>query len=473
MNREIDADFNQALMFPPVVEQWIGNDHPARFVRDLVDSLDLEALGFYVRASEVGRPNYSVRLLLRVWLYGYFSGVRSTRKLERACLNDMGLIWLTGMNAPDHNTLWRFWLVNKKALRNIFKQSVKIALNADLVGFVVHALDGTKIMARSSKEGIWNRHNLEKALNKIDESIKEIMSQVETAQRKEQGEYRLPEELKDSLKRKEVIQASIIKLDEIERNHFHPSEPEARMMKNTRSIELSYNAQAVADQKSGMIVAQDVVSDETDMDQLVPMLDRVQENLGKVSQETLADGGYNSTIQLGLAEQRGYEVLTNGRKKELTADVEWPYHSSRFIYDQQRNCCVCPEGNILTYERTKATKSLRYQVKAYRCKSFRNCVFRERCTKDPRGRMVEITPYHTAIIRQREKRRDPNKIKLLKARKVIVEPVFAWIKERLDFRRWTLCGLENVKAQWALICSTINFKKLYQYWLDQRLILTK
>ena len=93
MIREIRADYDQLLMFPPAVDDWIGSDHPARFVRDFVDSLDLANLGFRVRESHMGRPNYSADLLLKVWLYGYLTKNLSTRGLELGCRDHMGLIW--------------------------------------------------------------------------------------------------------------------------------------------------------------------------------------------------------------------------------------------------------------------------------------------------------------------------------------------------------------------------------------------
>jgi transposase len=468
MSREIFADYDQLLMFPPAVDDWVGPDHPARFVRDFVDSLDLESLGLRVRESAMGRPHYGAALLLKVWLYGYLNSIRSSRKLERGCREHMGLIWLTGMKPPDHNTLWRFWLDNKKALRGVFKRSVRIALDADLLGIVVHALDGTKIMACSSRRAVWHKEELEKLLARVEESISDVMRQVERSERKEVGEWRLPESLQDAVERKRFIQEAIARCEEQEIKHLHPGEPEARLMKHGRTIELSYNAQAVADQKTGMVVAQDVVNDENDTSLLVPMLDLVKENLEKTAKETLADGGYASAAQIHEAEKATYSILTNpgpNEESETSDSANKPYHTSRFIYDEENNRCVCPHGNILPFERTKQSRWKTHELRIYRCRDFRECPFRSQCSSSKSGRTIEITPYHQAVVRQREKRQNPASKELLKARKAIIEPVFGWIKRNLSFRRWTVRGLDNVKAQWSLLCTTINLKKLYKYWM--------
>jgi transposase len=463
MSREICAEYDQLLMFPPAVDDWVGSDHPARFVRDFVDSLDLESLGFRVRGSTMGRPHYGAGLLLKVWLYGYLNSIRSSRKLERGCKEHMGLIWLTGMQAPDHNTLWRFWLDNKKALRQVFRQSVRIAFNADLLGLVVHAVDGTKIMACSSRRTMWHKKDLEKLLQKLDESISEAMSQVERAQRKEVGEFRLPESLQDQDERKRFIQEALRKLEEEGTKHMHPGETDARLIKAGRCTELSYNAQAVADQKTGMVVAADVVNDENDTAQLVPMLDQVKDNLGETAKESLADGGYASAAQIDSAEKSEYSILTHPGPSE--GSEEKPYHSSRFVYDEDNDRCICPHGQVLPFERTKWSRGKTHRLRIYHCRDYRQCPYRSQCSSNKRGRTIEISPYHEAVVRQREKRQDPASKELLKARKAIIEPVFGWIKQNLGFRRWTVRSLDNVKVQWSLLCTTINLKKLYKYWL--------
>jgi transposase len=475
MSHEIRADYSQMLMFPPSVEDWVGPEHPARFIRDMVDSLDLGAMGFHVPDAGPGRPGYGADLVLKVWLYGYFHRIRSTRKLEMACREHMGLIWLTGMSAPDHSSLSRFMGSNKEALSQLFKQSVQVAAKCKMIGMVVNAVDGTKIRAASSREQVVSSEDLEKMLERLDPSIADFMAEVERLEQEEIGEYKLPLGMQNALKRKDEIQRALMELQESQQKRVHHCEPEARFMKNRRSIELSYNGQAVADRDSGIIVAQDVINEETDNGQLVPMLDQVKENLGGVAQETLADSGYFSSAQIGLAQERGYGVLVNAPSSDTTASripANNPYHTAWFSYDEDRNCCICPHGQVLPYWKTKARGKNGDRVRIYRCRGHRACPHRWECSKNKGGREIELSVYLKEVEQQRLKREDAANKQLLRRRKTIIEPVFAWIKRQLGFDRWTVFGLKKARAQWALVCTVINMTKLYKCWLSRGLPLT-
>jgi hypothetical protein len=371
------------------------------------------------------------------------------------------------MTAPDHNSLWRFWRDNKKALRKIFKASVQVAVKADLMGLVVHAVDGTKLMARSSQRGMVRREDLEGLLDRLDASLEEMMRGVERAERKERGEYRLPAALQDVSRRREVIAAALAELQEAGKKLIHPCEPEARMIKTHEGFRFGYNAQVVADGTSGMIVASDVVNDESDNALLVPMLDQVKENAGSCAAENVADGAYFSSAQLGMAQERRYEVLTNessGEKSALRGSEDNPYHWSRFTYDREHDCWICPHGGKLRFQGVKEKNRSKRKVRRYRCHDFRTCAYHGECSGSKRGRTIDLNAHDLAVRQHREKRNNPVKRKLLEARKVIVEPVFAWIKRHEGFTRWTVCGLENVRTQWSLMTLTINLKKLYRHW---------
>jgi transposase len=464
---EIHADYGQLDLLPQSLEDWVGEDHPARFIRAFVEALDLEGLGFLGRKSEEGRPSYANDLLLKAWLYGYLARIRTSRELERACREHLSLIWLTGRHAPDHNTLWRFFHENRAALREVFRAGVKVAAAQGLVGMICHAVDGTKIRAVASGRTVQHRRELERALAQVDGSIAEMEAAVERAEREEAGEYRLPERLQKAEELRRAIRESLATMQEIKRDHVHPQEPEARVMKCEGRKEPAYNAQAVADAQAGIIVAATAVNAETDHAQLVPMLDEVQKNLGRVAKETVADGQYSTVQQLTEAEGRGYEVLV-GQGSEQGGVKRGAYDAANFQYDAEPDEVICPQGARLKFQGMRKKGGARAAVRSYRCPAYATCPVRALCSPGRRGRRIEISPQRAARQRQHTKRAEASGRTLLKQRKAIIEPVFATVKQAMGFRRWTVRGLENVRTQWALLCTACNLRKMYQNGVKDR-----
>ncbi len=463
MSQEIRANYEQVDLLPQSLEDWVARDHPARFIREFVDALDLVELGFRERKSEEGRPPYANDLLLKVWLYGYLGRIRATRELERACREHLSLLWLTGRHAPDHNTLWRFWAANRRALRAVFRAGVGVAAEQGLVGLICHAVDGTKIRAVGSRRTVEHRKDLEKLLARVEASIAEMEAAVEAGEKTAEGEYRLPESLQEAEKLRQAIRASLGKMQEAQRDHLHPQEPEARLMPCEGRKDPAYNAQAVADAQAGIIVAQAAVNAESDHQQLVPMLEEVRANVGVVAQETLGDGGYATAEQLGEAQARGYEVLV-APGSETGGEKRGEYDASQFEYDSARDEVICPQGQRLKFEGMKNKGRQRPVARSYHCEHYAQCPVRALCSRRRDGRRIELSPQRAAVMRQREKRRDPAKQALLRQRKAIIEPVFATIKQAMGFRRWTVRGLENVRTQWALLCAAFNLKKMHKDW---------
>jgi len=218
MSYEKRADYGVAFLFPPALEDWIAADHPARFIREFVDALDLAALGFRKREAEEGRPNYAADLLVKVWLYGYCSEIRSVRKLERACRDSVALIWLTGMHEPDHNTLWRFWRDNKRGLRKLFVQAVRVAAQANIVGAVLQAIDGTKIQAQASARRGLEKGELERWLEQLEQSFEQA---GESENQAAEGQ-RLPPEMEERRVLQERIKEALTEMEAIDREQLHP-----------------------------------------------------------------------------------------------------------------------------------------------------------------------------------------------------------------------------------------------------------
>lgn len=466
---EIRADYGQVYMFPPCLEDWLPADHPARFVRELVDSLPLERMGFKVRAGDEGRPSYAVDLLWKVWVYGYLERIRSTRQLERACRQNVALMWLTGMHAPDHNTLWRFWRDNRGVLQQVFRRTVEPAAGLGLVGMVVHAVDGTKISARASTHKAWGRKRCQRLLQELDLGIEQAMAEVEQAEASETGEYRLPAELADTMKLRDKIRGRLAELQAAGREHMNPAEPEAHMMKSGEGTRLAYNAQVVVDAAGGIIVAPEVTTEANDLGQLVPMLDKVEQQMGRVAGETVADAGYFAGKQLAAAEEAGYEVVVNLQGSSAGDQPKGEFHAAHFVYDEAQDCLRCPRGGVLEFEGTQYRNDRGYRTRRYRCRDFADCPVRWRCSRQQQGRTVKVSPYAAAIERQRHKQKDPAKAALLKRRMGIVEPVLARIKHLLGFRRWTVGGLEKVRQQWYWVCALANLMRLYPLWREGKL----
>jgi transposase len=465
MSYEKIPDRSQVFLLPPSLEDWIPEDHPARFIDAFVQSMDLQSLGFRVGHAPTGRPRYSVQLLLLVYLYCYFNRIRSLRRMEQACLENVAVMWLTGNEHPDHNTLWRFFRDNREAIRKVLKQSVRVAADSDLVGMVLHAVDGTKIEAQASCKTAYYRNKLDKALKRVDASIEEMEKLLDASKEGGIDSYRLPEELADAKKRKEKISKSLAALDEAGANSLQPTEPEARIMKCDGKKVFSYNAQAVTDDKAGIIVGDDVVTQEADSGLLAPMIDTVKDTAGDVAQTTLADKGYSSGEDLAQAEERGYEVLVNLPKNIDPADGDKPFHASRFDYDSEEDCCICPLGKKLPFQRIKKARRGEGKLRVYHCVVYKDCPERWQCSSNKRGRTIELTEHHDVVARQRVKQKVEGAKTKLGRRAVIVEPSFAFAKHALEFRRWSYRDLESIRCQWSLICATVNLRKLYAAWL--------
>jgi transposase len=465
--KKITANYHEQFLLPPCIEDWVSADHPARFIRELADQLDLAQLGFQLTEPKVGRPPYDERLLLRVWLYGYWKRVASTRKLEIACKEDVGFMFLCGQNAPDHNTLWRFFKANQKALGRLYKQTIKIAIRMDLVGFVVQALDGTKIQGACSGKGKYDKSHLEKRLEHVDQQIRELEQAVEQVhQQEETPDPSLPDQLRKARVLKEQLSQALASVEKEETKYCHPKEPEARRMRANGRYHFGYNAQAVVDEKTGIIVAADVVQEQEDHTLLVEMTKQAVDNTGQKPDTVVADCGYANASQFAEAEQETLNVLVPLPESSVPPEDQ-PYHSGHFTYEKESDEVICPQGQRLPFRRERIkNKRTGNTVREYRnTAACRECPVRSDCTKSRHGRTIDLPQGYEARQRMQKRLTDPENQKLVKKRKQIVEVVFAWIKEMGGFRRWTVWGVDNVKAQWFLVCSVINLKKIYQAWL--------
>ena len=464
MSRQIQADYETQYLFPRSLEEWVGPDDPVRFIREFVRALDLNGLRSEEETAaardSVGRPHYSLELLLSVWLYAYVYGLRSSREVERGCRTLLPLMWLAGTHQPDHNTLWRFWNRHRSKLHEIFVQSVKIAIKSGAVGMVLHAVDGTKIASRASKRSEWHRSDLEKVLKAAEARLVKIEADITAAGLAEGLDDRLPEPLQQQKTLVEKIRGSLAELDREQQDHLQPNDRDARMMMTSNGkTAFAYNAQAMVDQKTGIIVAAAVTDEANDQRQLVPMLDQVAENTGTTAETTVADRGYDTAEGLGGAAERGANVVVASKVDQRSVGA---YHAVRFRYDEERDQVLCPRGEWLDREGTKHHKQKPYAVTTYRC-HVTSCPVRSECSRNPKGRLIEVSPHHAAIVRNQKALANPEIRKLMRERSAIVERIFAEIKETLGLRRWSVAGKAKVAAQWAVMCTAMNLRRMIAF----------
>lgn len=205
-----DMDREQMWLLPPSLDELLPLDHPVRFVAEFVDALDREGwaeLGVEIEGDPLGAPAYHPRVLLSVWLYGFMTGVRSCRKLEAACRDQVPYLWLTGWQHPDHNTLWRFYQRHRQGMRELFKRTVRTAVSLELVDLSVQTVDGTKVAGNACSNRSYDADGLRRLLERVEKVISDLEAQNEAGEGV--ANPHLPRELADRKALKERVKQAI------------------------------------------------------------------------------------------------------------------------------------------------------------------------------------------------------------------------------------------------------------------------
>ena len=237
----------QMWMLTPTLDELLPLDHPARFVAEFVDALGRDAwaeLGVDIEGDSMGAPAYHPRALLSVWLYGFMTGVRSYRKLEAACRDQIPYLWLTGWQHPDHNTLWRFYKGHRQAMRKLFERTLRTAVAMKLVDLAVQAVDGTKVVANASVNRSYDAEGLRRLLDRLERAITDLEAQNEAGE--EAAVARLPEELAGKEVLREQVRQAMADLESQKRHkRINLTDADARLMKGRQGIVAGYNAQTM------------------------------------------------------------------------------------------------------------------------------------------------------------------------------------------------------------------------------------
>ena len=444
--RRYDPD--QSFLMPPSIDDWLPQDHTARFIAEVVDELlDLSAVyDSYVEAS--GAPPYDPQMMLKLLLYAYSTGVTSSREMERRCHVDVAFRWLSANSAPDYRSIARFRRRHLVALDDLFTQVLVLCSEAGLVKLGRVALDGTKLRASASRHKAMSYGRLSPRIEQLEAEVAALLAEAETtdqAEDEEFGEDKRGDEVPPELARRETRLVKMRAAKEAieveaaekaaekaagraeadgaddaavaeaaataaggatprERTQRSFTDPEARMMKTTDGFHYAYNAQAVVDEYSQVVLAADVTDQAGDVQQLIPMID--------AATGSLTDAGIETTLGVVLADA-GY----------------------------------CSEDNLQELSNAKvnavvATGRIR-----------RN----ERVPDAPRGPIPKNATQRERMARRL--RTKPGRADYAR-RKAIVEPVFGQMKTRQHAKHLRLRGLTGAKGEWTLHAICHNLRKL-------------
>jgi len=411
-------DQDTVLLMPPSVRDWVPPDSLAAFINDLVNELDLRPF-LAVHDEPRGMPPYHPALMLKVLLYGYATGVRSSRKLEARLASDVGFMYLAGQSRPDHKTISSFRRRHLGAFGGLFLQVLVLCQQAGLVKLGRVALDGTKLKANASKHKAMSYARMTEREAALAAQVQAILDEAEAVDAAEDQLYgdargdELPPELRTREGRLAKIRAAKAALEQQARERTGDqaavpapkaqrnfTDPESRiMLSKPDGWVQAYNVGIAVDDTTQVIVATSVTAETTDTRGLPALVDQIKANTGRSPRRLLADAGYCSDDNLSALEARGIDAyIALGR-------------------DQHGVTPAPPRGRIPAGLSRRERMGRKLRTKA--------------------GRR------HYA------------------RRKATVEPVFGQIKEARGFRRFSLRGLEQVQAEWLLVAAVHNLGKLF------------
>jgi len=416
----------QDLLLPPSLREWLPDDHLVYFVSDVVDQLNLSAIESVYEEDDRGQPPYHPRMMTKILLYGYCVGVFSSRKIQKRLVEDVAFRVLAAGNQPDFRTISDFRKLHLKALEEMFQQLLQLTLETGTMKLGRVALDGSKFKGNASKHKAMSYGRMEETEKRLREEVRKLLRQAAATDKEEDKRYggdRRGDELPEELQRRETRIARIReakraleerareqarsegkdakKAQPAQKAQYNFTDPESRILKGADGFVQGYNTQIAVEPAFQLIVGQQVTQAANDKQQLVPLLEKIQEQSGQKPQGVLTDSGYCSEENLKYLKKRKIEgFVATGKQK----------------HNERREPCKpgpLPKGasRVQQMERKLATQ-------------------------------VGAAVYAT--------------------RKFIVEPVFGQIKQARGFRQFLLRGLEKVRGEWALICMTHNILKFHK-----------
>lgn len=456
------ADRSKVLLFPEVLDDYITEDNPVRFIDAFVSGLDLADLGFTrAEPAATGRPAYDPADLLKLYIYGYLNRVRSSRLLERETQRNVEVMWLLSKLTPDFKTIADFRKDNLAAIKLVCREFTLLCKKLELFGGELVAIDGSKFRAVNSRKRNFNPAKLARIIKSIDERIAAYLAETEQQDASEPAVAKPSvEELQAKINRlKERRQAHQSLAEELKQSgeqEVSLTDPDSRLMSVGQGLDVCYNVQTVVDSKHKLIVHHEVTNQPDDHEHLVPMAVAAKQALEVERVEVVADKGYYSGEEVKKCEDQG--IVTYIPKPHVSPKLKKElFTKDDFRYDAATDTYTCPEGAQLTHRFTTGERKGTMQ-RYYRTTACKSCAVRSRCTENKRGRTIKRLIDEAALERMAKRLRgSPGKMKL---RSSLVEHPFGTMKRGMNQGYFLMKGLAKVGAEIGLTVLSYNIKRV-------------
>ena len=451
------TDRGQATFLPPSVEDYIGSDDQVRAYDAFVEALDFGELGIPLMPGG-NADEYYPKMLMKILVFGYAYGIRSSRKLERACHHNLAFIWLAGVLKPDFRTIGRFRGQHQEALKKVLKQCVRMCIGLEIVDGNSLFMDGTGIRANA---GIKNSRDIKSCklhIQAINERIDRLVNDNAHEDMKEEAQESLVHLKKEMLSEKKLLSAVKAFAKETGRKRMNIVDPDSVTIKSRQGIHAGYKAQVVADGKHGLVVTTEAVSHSTDINQLSRQFEQAKEVLNKKPESVCADAGYYSPQDIIKVDSDVRVVVPSPKvMHQERGHKPRPFDKDFFTYDEKNNEYICPEGKKLRFFGTHKKGQRAYRASWEDC---RKCANFGVCTKNCAGRSIDRMEHEILHQKLATVYKSSQSQAIYRLRKQIIELIFGHFKHNLGAGQFLLRGRSGANAELSILSTGFNIARM-------------
>lgn len=449
----------QSVLFPQTLDEQIERHNDVRFIDLFVGSLNVNDFKFTTKLHCEGRPPYDPKDLLKLFIYGYLNSIRSSRGLEKQCRINIEVRWLLGELVPDHNTISNFRRDNEKAIRQVFRHTVSMAKNFDLIGGKLIAGDSTKLRAQNSKKNNFSENKIAQLQNYLESKVQEYTLALQEAD--DISRPGIEEKINLKTAQQEKYSQLSDQLHCTDQTQVSTSDPDSRLLVVANQSAVGYSIQTTVDEKH-KITLDYKVTNENDSRALSTMVRRAQTIIGNKSFTGLYDKGYHTGIELKKINDHQFENIVVAVPNPTSYAPHPDYNYNQFTYNEKDDSYTCPEQHTLTSSGVwsiKESSHSSYRVKQYRTRACTDCPVRNLCTRNKNGRVIERTEYHK-YIEQNKTNLEANK-SVYKSRQAIIEHTYGIIKRQWGYTYvCTKKGIKRASADVGLMFTALNLRRL-------------